>query len=275
MPAGHETSDPDFAGVSNGTSGWKNKAASLQNGVTHQPVAKKVKLCHSTSNVRRSNRRQKVRGEKQITVSSDMLLRDLKVKARCMDVCRQRYVLCCILPRLSSCGFQIMELFKVAPFDQNLRLGQTILQDSAKTLAELKVHPYSTIYLKADELQARNGQTGEHEDSWGPGDPEEGFKGEADCISFRSFDNQRERRKVSYWTSFCLHFARYWPRRWIVASGFRKAFSIGIAWRRHEKHFCFLSNRFGPQKICPFLGSGRRQDRSSETGITYTQWDLI
>ena len=32
--------------------------------------------------IRRSNRRQKVRGEKEIIVSSDMLLRDLKVKVR-------------------------------------------------------------------------------------------------------------------------------------------------------------------------------------------------
>ena len=30
--------------------------------------------------VRRSNRRQKVRGERELTISSDMLLRDLKVK---------------------------------------------------------------------------------------------------------------------------------------------------------------------------------------------------
>ena len=32
--------------------------------------------------IRRSNRRQKVRGEKEVIVSSDMLLRDLKVKVR-------------------------------------------------------------------------------------------------------------------------------------------------------------------------------------------------
>ena len=36
--------------------------------------------------VRRSNRRQKVRGERELTVSSDMLLRDLKVKVNILSI---------------------------------------------------------------------------------------------------------------------------------------------------------------------------------------------
>lgn len=76
-----------------------------------------------------------------------------------------------------------MELFKVAPFDQNLCLNGIHLTDSSKTLAELKVMPKSLIYLRADEVnQDTQGQNGHHEvngkhDAWAINHPEEGFKG--------------------------------------------------------------------------------------------------
>lgn len=98
--------------------------------------------------VRRSNRRQKVRGEREFTVSSTTLLRDLKVK--------------------------IMEAFKVAPFDQNLCLNGQYLTDSSKTLGELRVLPKSLIYLRADEP---NPVQVEPDDGWAMQHPEEGFKG--------------------------------------------------------------------------------------------------
>ena len=73
-------------------------------------------------------------------------------------------------------SFQIMELFKVAPFDQNLCMNGTKLLENSKTLAELKVKPQSLIYLRADEVIATNGH-GDIEESWTVSHPEEGFKG--------------------------------------------------------------------------------------------------
>lgn len=105
---------------------------------------KRLKLGNNCG-VRRSNRRQKVRGEKEISVSSDMLLKDLKVK--------------------------IMKAFSVAPFDQNLCINGVYLTDSSKTLAQLRVFPMSTIYLTVDEPNP--GATEEPMNQ----DPEEGFKG--------------------------------------------------------------------------------------------------
>jgi len=100
--------------------------------------------------VRRSNRRQKVRGERELTVSSDMLLRDLKVK--------------------------IMEAFKVAPYDQNLCLNGQYLTDNSKTLGHLRVLPKSLIYLRADEPNPGISAI-EPDDGWNMQHPEEGFKG--------------------------------------------------------------------------------------------------
>ena len=49
----------------------------------------------------------------------------------------------------TSCFLQIMRLFSVAPFDQNLTLetGQCLDDDKA-TLADLRILPGSLIYLK-------------------------------------------------------------------------------------------------------------------------------
>ena len=85
---------------------------------------------------------------------------------------------------------QIMELFKVAPFDQNLRYNGEYLTETTKTLAELRVLPGSLIYLKADEVDESalangknglingNGRGEEEDASWTINHPEEGFKGE-------------------------------------------------------------------------------------------------
>ena len=90
-----------------------------------------------------------------------------------------------------------MELFKIAPFDQILRVesstGSSLLlrDDNVKTLGQLKVLPRSLIYLRADDMAvagsvAGNG-AGASNGFKGGGDgepwslnhlPEEGFKGE-------------------------------------------------------------------------------------------------
>ena len=96
------------------------------NANSEAPHAKKLKL-ESDSFVRRSNRRQKIRGEREFIVSSDTSLKDLKVK--------------------------IMDAFNVATYDQNLLLnGVAPLADATKTLAELGVEPHALICLRADEI---------------------------------------------------------------------------------------------------------------------------
>ena len=72
-PPEQDPCDPDFEYV-NGISSSAGKRFKTNNGhfiSTGSPCS---------DFVRRSNRRQKVRGERELTISSDMLLRDLKVK---------------------------------------------------------------------------------------------------------------------------------------------------------------------------------------------------
>ncbi|CAG2108466.1 unnamed protein product, partial [Medioppia subpectinata] len=71
--------------------------------------------------LRRSSRRRKNKNEKEIKVSSTNTLLDLKI--------------------------QIMNIFRVAPYDQNLSLNDKPLDANNKTLAELHVEPYSIITL--------------------------------------------------------------------------------------------------------------------------------
>ncbi|KAK6176967.1 hypothetical protein SNE40_015165 [Patella caerulea] len=98
---------------------------------------------------RKSQRRRKLRGEKEVTVSSDMTLKDLKVK--------------------------IMNLFSVPPFDQNLWIDGRLLLDNASTLQELKVYPACSILLKVDEP---NEESTVIEDLMSaPPRQEQGFKG--------------------------------------------------------------------------------------------------
>ena len=84
---GSDPSDPDFAAAT-GSPGLDDtnmsngegctKRLKLENGQHHHNGAH---LPLFGENRRRSNRRQKVRGEKSIIVSSNMKLRDFKVKA--------------------------------------------------------------------------------------------------------------------------------------------------------------------------------------------------
>ncbi|XP_076315892.1 ubiquitin carboxyl-terminal hydrolase 48-like [Tachypleus tridentatus] len=77
------------------------------------------------SQLRRSSRRRKLRGEKELIVSSSQTLRDLKL--------------------------QIMKLFSVAPYDQNLILDGKPLVNNQARLSRLRIYPGSLILLKADE----------------------------------------------------------------------------------------------------------------------------
>ncbi|KAK2157913.1 hypothetical protein LSH36_181g00016 [Paralvinella palmiformis] len=83
------------------------------------------KVAKFESGKRRSSRHRKIRGEKELTVSSTMTLRDLKL--------------------------EIMKLFSVAPFDQHLLLQGKELKGDMETLASFKIFPETTLYLKADD----------------------------------------------------------------------------------------------------------------------------
>jgi len=69
---------------------------------------------------------------------------------------------------------KLMEVFKVAPYDQNLMVNGEYLTETQKTLGQLKVLPGSLIFLRADEPTA--GAPSPTED-WVVQHPEQGFKG--------------------------------------------------------------------------------------------------
>ncbi len=72
-----DPSDPDFHYV-NGVSSPGSKRFKMNNG--GHCIMPMTANGHCSDFVRRSNRRQKVRGEREFIVSSDMKLKDLKVK---------------------------------------------------------------------------------------------------------------------------------------------------------------------------------------------------
>ena len=96
-----------------------------------------------------------------------------------------------------------MELFKIAPFDQILRVESSsgassilLRADNVKTLGELKVLPRSLIYLRADDMAVGCDNNGTGATNGlaraGSGDgepwslnhhPEEGFKGELEVLT--------------------------------------------------------------------------------------------
>ena len=93
-----------------------------------------------------------------------------------------------------------MELFKIAPFDQILRVESSLgassillRADNVKTLGELKVLPRSLIYLRADdETVGCDHKISNGSARAGAGDgepwslnhhPEEGFKGEREMFT--------------------------------------------------------------------------------------------
>jgi len=116
----------------------------LPNGVTMIPATIGSEMSGGYG-MRRSTRRKKLRGEREFVVSSDSLLRDLKV--------------------------QIMEVFKVAPYDQILFLDGEYLRDNTQNLGTLGVLPGSAIFLKADNTVPCPPE------DWINPHPEQGFKG--------------------------------------------------------------------------------------------------
>ncbi|XP_061187615.1 ubiquitin carboxyl-terminal hydrolase 48-like [Saccostrea echinata] len=99
--------------------------------------------------VRKSQRHRKVRGEKELKVSSDQTLRDLKL--------------------------QLMKLFSVPPFDQNLSIAGVPIKDDKATLGSLRVAPGDIIMLQADEPVEDPGVLQDLMNVSGV--PEAGFKG--------------------------------------------------------------------------------------------------
>ena len=187
------TDDPDFdqAGksVDNAADGGGSEPACKR--------PKTTKPCIPSELKRRSNRRQKVRGEKEFFVSSDMLLRDFKVKVNSKDVFRllvakyiPRIAWSVPLPRAkmikSQILLQIMQVYKIPPFDQNLSVDGRYLTDTKQTLGQLRVLPKSLIYLRADEpapgSAAAAAHVSETEECWTSQNPEEGFKGRKRCF---------------------------------------------------------------------------------------------
>ena len=104
---------------------------------------------------RRSQRQRRGRGEKEIIVSSDQTLLDLK-----REVCPCTHVICYIctvylylyinfiqfFPEFFF--FQIMKKFQVAPFDQHLTCNGRDLNDNQATLASLRIFPGTVIILQ-------------------------------------------------------------------------------------------------------------------------------
>ncbi|XP_046553615.1 LOW QUALITY PROTEIN: ubiquitin carboxyl-terminal hydrolase 48-like [Haliotis rubra] len=110
---------------------------------------KMMKMEEVGSLKRRSQRHRKTRGEKEVLVSSDLTLKDLKIK--------------------------IMKQFSVPPFDQNLFLDGVNLIDDSSTLQDLKVSPGAVILLQADEPSE---EAYPIEDIYrGSSKPERGFQG--------------------------------------------------------------------------------------------------
>ncbi|XP_073990020.1 ubiquitin carboxyl-terminal hydrolase 48-like isoform X2 [Rhodnius prolixus] len=99
--------------------------------------------------IRRSTRHRRVRGEKEVFMSSVETLRDLKLK--------------------------ILKVLNVAPYDQHLSTEDgRMLVDQTATLASLNIFPNSVLLLRVDE-PTEDSSTPDVYIS--PSEPEEGFKG--------------------------------------------------------------------------------------------------
>ena len=115
--------DPDFMNSPH-ISEKKRKSSS---DTKMEPPEKVTKTSESATIIRKSQRHRKQRGEKEMTVSSNQTLKDLKL--------------------------QIMKEFSVPPFDQNLTMSGIALTDNEATLKDLRVPPGAVIDLVADEPQ--------------------------------------------------------------------------------------------------------------------------
>lgn len=102
-----------------------SSATSEENATPTTENNKVFQLSAAENSVRRSHRHRRMRGEKEVIVSSNDTLRDLKL--------------------------QIMKLFSVPPFDQNLHFNGVCLSDETATLGQLRLYPGCIIFLKADE----------------------------------------------------------------------------------------------------------------------------
>ncbi|XP_038078430.1 ubiquitin carboxyl-terminal hydrolase 48-like [Patiria miniata] len=112
---------------------------------------KKVKLSSYTDDsIRRSSRHRKVRGEKEVIVSSTNTLKELKIK--------------------------VMHAFSVAPFDQTLQLSGQLLTNNESTLSSLGIEPGCVISLTVDMPQSED-PLAMDEIYQASSVPEAGFKG--------------------------------------------------------------------------------------------------
>lgn len=139
--------DPEFSDKTQNS--YVKKRNNVNVGESAVPPEKLQKGCNGNKIVRKSQRHKKVRGLKEITVSSKETLKDLKLK--------------------------IMNIFSVPPFDQNLYHGGRQLIGNEQSLGSLQVASGSVIDLIADEPQEGSVMLEDFNNESGM--PESGFKG--------------------------------------------------------------------------------------------------
>lgn len=139
--------DPEFTETATNT---VRKRSTSGGDSSAEPPEKAIKIKSGEKIVRKSQRHRKARGEKEVNISSKSTLKELKL--------------------------EIMKLFSVPPFDQNLYIDGRLLEGNTCSLAELRVPSGSVIELIADEPQE---DTCFLEDIYSKesGIPESGFKG--------------------------------------------------------------------------------------------------
>ncbi|KAL4227011.1 CDC5 cell division cycle 5-like protein [Mactra antiquata] len=135
--------DPEFSDKLNGVNSKKRESDQDSKG----PPEKVMKNLNGCKVVRKSQRHRRAKGEKEVNISSKQTLKELKL--------------------------EIMRLFSVAPYDQNLYVDGRLLQDNERSLCDLRVASGSVIDLIADEPQEETSFLDVKES----GIPESGFKG--------------------------------------------------------------------------------------------------
>ena len=119
--------DPEFTGSSGAASSGKKRSSMSGPDLNLEPAEKFLKVKAGDKIVRKSQRHRRARGEKEVAISSKSTLKDLKL--------------------------EIMSLFAVPPFDQNLYIDGKLLEGNGSTLTELRVPSGAVIELVADEPQ--------------------------------------------------------------------------------------------------------------------------
>lgn len=138
--------DPEFTEAS-GSGKKRSSTSKNDNGI--EPSEKLAKIQVGDKMVRKSQRHRKARGEKEVFISSKSTLKELKL--------------------------EIMKLFAVPPFDQNLYVDGRLLEGNECNLRDLRVASGSVIEMVADEPQ--NDVCFLEDISKESGIPESGFKG--------------------------------------------------------------------------------------------------